>query len=191
MREFRIRETDGVLRFFVGIRQADHELAVVDVVDDGVRDGVIDEGEELVCFDAPIALRGEEAVRFFALADVAGVFDHAEVDGAGWQTEVDGPVTGEGVLIRASGCVVGLAVAADDAHAGGEHDEEVQGCAVAQESFVDVERSLDFGTERRVVVFQCHFVDDVVLFSRFSDSCGREGCKVAEFFFISYPDDHR
>ena len=133
----------------VGLRpgtKTEHELAIIDVPD-GRRDGVFDGREEFLQRDGAEALRGEEAQHGGVVVHVACAGDHADVERAGDCVGVGSLgilVPCEGVLEGAGCGVVGLAGVADYVDAGGEGEEEGEGC-VRAEGAVEIDGSGDFG----------------------------------------------
>ena len=160
MVEFGVRQVGGLhpLLLLSRVREPDQQLGVIDIVHRG-RDRVVEHGQQLLDLDGAEPLRGQVAGDGGVFRHVAGVDDHADVDGARGHA-LTGAGAGEGVLEGAGGRVVRLPAVADDADERGEEDEEVK---FRGESGGYVEASLDLGTEGGVVVLVGEFVDGVVL----------------------------
>lgn len=160
MVEFGIRQVGGLhLPLLSRVGEPEQQLGVIDILHRG-RNRIVEHRQQLLDLDGAEPLRGRVAGDGGVFRHVAGVDDHADVDGARGHA-LTGAGAGEGVLEGAGGRVVRLPVVADDADERGEEDEEVE--LAAAESGGYVEASLDLGTEGGVVVLVGQFVDGVVL----------------------------
>ncbi len=121
----------------------------------GLRDGAVDDLEELVFGDGLDALAEEQGFDLGVLVQVADFGDHAEAEGGGGEG-ARAAVPGEEVEEVVGGAVVGFGGGADGAGDGGREEEEVEGIGFGGDGVVEVPGADELGVDARVPEFVGH-----------------------------------